>query len=700
MAQPRYQDKFLRDLETGLDRVSAQVGADPALLKRAFRDGMPNQIQYIQEHEHDLKPLDDADWRKIANEFRDRVNEGRTQQQAATNAVSTITHRFSAHRFKPVNVRSATRHAQHGHKKYAYHVGKEYDGLNTQQRRVKGAQVKNAHNKLEEGKAPQTFGDAAHVSHLAARNALSTTREGASNAHRLVKETLTHHTKWLKGFGGGEPRGQMNFTQSIAAIVGATTPTSLRLINEYASMALKKLGKNGDYLNLLNWWDGFNNTENPREATRRDFQTWVDATPWPQYIKLPFPVVLQPQLSGGRKLGRKRPRRSFRYDPRDDPERILHAVDMTAPEFNIPQLHSPPASPPASLRSGAGSSLYSVHAQPFIQALSHRSRDDEKASEVPTRVTRPVGVFGPLDHGLFNAMSDLSVGSGSESAKDGSRMGKGKLGFQDLDTSKQFAGLVYGRNVRADSLGSFAPSGSTTEVAESDDIFGHQGANIRPLSPGAATALQRRTQRELDAAPMVPDAGPSGVWGVRLDADVHSLLSALSVARPRRRVGRGTGRGTGRQQEIAELRRMRERVIANLERHDRMEQKARGSRRTRNARAQLNLLRTVPLITPPVHPTGLRTIRPRTPRRRAPQTAKRVGRSALMTPGPAKRKVLKITKKKNSVIFEGEYERNRVDSAIETYGLTKCSGRKYSSSSSLSEAIKAKLEKKGKATAS
>ena len=663
MAQPRYQDKFLRDLESGLDRVSQQIGADPALLKRAFRDGMPNQIRYIQEHAHDLKPLDDADWRKVASEFQARVNEGRSPQQAATNAVSTITHRFSAHRFKHVNVRSANRHADKGHKNYAYHIGKEYDGLNTQQRRAKGQQIKNAHNKLEEGKAPQTFGDAAHVSHLAARKALSTTRNGASNAHELVKETLVHHQKWVSGFGGGQPHGRMDFRQSITAIVGATTPTSLRLINEYASTALHKLKKDGNYLGLLEWWNGFNgNSDNPRfgqEATRRDFQQWVDATPWAQFGGVAGPV--QSQLSGGRRLGRKRTRPNFRYDPRDDPEKLLQQVDMTAPEFNIPRLHTPPAS----LRSGAGSSLYSVQAQPFIQALSHSPRDEQKASEPPTRVTRGAGVFGPLDTGLFDAMDDLGVGSSAP--------------------------------VRADSLGSIHESDATTETAESEDIFGHQGVNIRPLSPGAADSLQRRTQRELDAAPMVPDAGPSGVWGMRLDDDVHSLLSALSVARPLRRVGRGAGRGLARQQQLAEIQLMRARVITNLERHDRMERKARGSRRTRNARAQLNLLRTIPLMAPQPR-KRVRT----PPRRRAarPQPAKRVGRTALMTPGPAKRKVLKITKKKNSVIFEGEYERNRVDSAIETYGLTKCSGKKYNSSGSLSEAIKAKLDKRGKATSS
>ena len=64
-----------------------------------------------------------------------------------------------------------------------------------------------------------------------------------------------------------------------------------------------------------------------------------------------------------------------------------------------------------------------------------------------------------------------------------------------------------------------------------------------------------------------------------------------------------------------------------------------------------------------------------------------------------KRAVLKITKKKKTVMFTGEFEESRVRSAIEQYNLTKCSGKKYSLAG-LVQAIKRKLEQKGKAIAS
>ena len=64
-----------------------------------------------------------------------------------------------------------------------------------------------------------------------------------------------------------------------------------------------------------------------------------------------------------------------------------------------------------------------------------------------------------------------------------------------------------------------------------------------------------------------------------------------------------------------------------------------------------------------------------------------------------KRKVLKVTKKKKTVVFTGEFEESRVRSAIEQFSLTKCSGKKYSLEG-LVQAIKRKLEQRGKASTS
>ena len=52
------------------------------------------------------------------------------------------------------------------------------------------------------------------------------------------------------------------------------------------------------------------------------------------------------------------------------------------------------------------------------------------------------------------------------------------------------------------------------------------------------------------------------------------------------------------------------------------------------------------------------------------------------------------------VSFVGEFQRDRVESAIQQYNLTKCSGEKYKTKESLVAAIKAKLDKSGRATAS
>ena len=78
-------------------------------------------------------------------------------------------------------------------------------------------------------------------------------------------------------------------------------------------------------------------------------------------------------------------------------------------------------------------------------------------------------------------------------------------------------------------------------------------------------------------------------------------------------------------------------------------------------------------------------------------------RSTGQGAGPAYRakKGLEITKAKKGkkVTFVGEFDEGRVRGAIDRYGLTKCSGKKYSSEG-LVDAIAKKLRAKGRAVAS